>query len=183
MNASQLLAWACIFWNPKAAMLKRLCPTCYGLRKICSLLNSPRDKVDDLVSFCFARNFVPCAILVTYLFPDLPVAEVFAFTFNTLLCDMAIVDAGFRQQIFNEQENILEKCVQTIAQFKEKPESADSEWIFQILIPVTFGICRALGRFGHLDNFLITKLFPTEPPPPSPASQMVITKQNFSNFR
>lgn len=48
---------------------------------------------------------------------------------------------------------------------------------------MTIGLIRALGRFGFPDNYLITRLFPQEAPPPSPASQLVTTKQSFSNFR
>ena len=58
-----------------------------------------------------------------------------------------------------------------------------SDWIFKSLLPVTIGLIRALGRFGFPDNYLITRLFPQEAPPPSPASQLVTTKQSFSNFR
>ena len=108
-------------------------------------------------------------------------AEVFAFAFNTLLSDMACIDAGFRQQILEAQKNLLEKCVGIIEKLKEQPK--DSEWVLKSLLPVTFGLCRSLGRYGSADNFLITKLFPYETPPPTPASQIVTTKQSFSNFR
>lgn len=115
---------------------------------------------------------------------NLPVAEVFTFAFNTLLCDMVnCVDSGFRSQILDTQKNLLEKCIGIIEMLKENKGEKDAEWIFNSLLPVTLGLCRSLGRFGNADDYLITRLFPTEAPPPSPASQIVTTKQSFSNFR
>ena len=111
----------------------------------------------------------------------LPVAEVFAFAINTLLSDMAVVDGGYRQIILDAQMALLEKCVRNIEKSKECAE--DTDWICESLIPVTFGLCRALGRFGFPDEYLITRIFPQEAPPPSPASQLITAKQNFSNFR
>lgn len=115
---------------------------------------------------------------------NLPVAEVFTFAFNTLLSDMVhCVDAEFRQQILNSQKELLEKCIQIIESLKDDHKEEDADWIFKSLLPVTLGLCRALGRFGNPDDCLITRLFPMEAPPPSPASQIVTTKQSFSNFR
>ena len=109
-------------------------------------------------------------------------AEVFAFAINTLLSDMAVVDGGFRTMILDAQMSLLEKCVSAIEKAKES--EVDDEWSYcDSLIPVTFGLCRALGRFGLADNFLITRVFPQEAPPSSPASQLITAKQSFSNFR
>ena len=115
----------------------------------------------------------------------LPVAEVFAFAINTLLSDMAVVDGGFRTMILDAQMSLLEKCVTAIEKAKESDnDDLESNWNYcDSLIPVTFGLCRALGRFGLADNFLITRVFPQEAPPPSPASQLITAKQSFSNFR
>ena len=113
-------------------------------------------------------------------------AEVFAFTFNTLLCDMAAVDTKYRDEILEAQKSLLDQCVCKLELLKaENPEIAekDKDWILTSLLPGTLGLCRALGRYGMPDDYLITRVFPTEPPPPSPASQMVTTKQSFSNFR
>ena len=106
-------------------------------------------------------------------------AEVFAFTFNTLLCDMAAVDTKYRDKIIEAQKSLLDQCVCKLELLKGQ----DKDWILKSLLPVTLGLCRALGRYGMPDDYLITRVFPTEPPPPSPASQMVTTKQSFSNFR
>ena len=58
-----------------------------------------------------------------------------------------------------------------------------SEWKVKIVVPVTLGLCRALGRFGSTDELLISRLFPIEVSPPPPTSQLVTSKQSFSNFR
>ena len=59
------------------------------------------------------------------MFLGLPVAEVFSFAFNTLLCDMAVVDSGFRTQILEAQKSLLSKCVGIIESLKEDKTQRD----------------------------------------------------------
>ena len=44
----------------------------------------------------------------------LPIPEVFAFSFNTLLCDMLMLSSEYREQILEAQKNLLEKCVNAL---------------------------------------------------------------------
>ena len=48
------------------------------------------------------------------LFIDLPIPEVFAFAFNTLLCDMIMLSQDYRDQILEAQQNLLKKCVEAL---------------------------------------------------------------------
>ena len=60
------------------------------------------------------------------LIADLPVAEVFSFAINTLLSDMACVDAGFREKILEAQKSLLEKCVNFLEILHDDPKQQES---------------------------------------------------------
>ena len=60
------------------------------------------------------------------LIADLPVAEVFSFAINTLLSDMACVDAGFREKILEAQKSLLEKCVNFLEILHDDPTQQES---------------------------------------------------------
>ena len=62
--------------------------------------------------------------------PDLPVAEVFSFAINTLLSDMACVDAGFREKILDAQRSLLEKCVNFLEIIRDDPSQQDTGMFF-----------------------------------------------------
>ena len=53
-------------------------------------------------------------------------AEVFSFAINTLLSDMANVDAGFREKILDAQKSLLEKCVKFIEGLRNDTSQHDS---------------------------------------------------------
>ena len=76
--------------------------------------------------------------------------------------------------LFDYIFQVFKKCVNALI---------FTEWKSRIVVPVTFGLCRALGRYGSIDELLITRLFPIEVTPPAPTSQLVTSKQSFSNFR
>ena len=178
MTGCPLLASGYTFWNPRVVMVNISYRTSSGSKTSSLTFHIPNVNLDAsvILSVIFYLDRILNLVIL-----DLPVAEVFAFAINTLLSDMAVVDGGFRTIILEAQMSLLEKCVQAIEKAKESVE--DPIWYCDSLIPVTFGLCRALGRFGLPDNFLITRVFPQEAPPPSPASQLITAKQSFSNFR
>ena len=47
-------------------------------------------------------------------FSDLPIPEVFAFAFNTLLNDMIMMSTDFKQEILKAQKNLFQKCVEAL---------------------------------------------------------------------
>ena len=47
-------------------------------------------------------------------FSDLPIPEVFAFAFNTLLNDMIMMSNDFKQDILKAQKNLFQKCVEAL---------------------------------------------------------------------
>ena len=53
-------------------------------------------------------------------------AEVFSFAINTLLSDMACVDAGFREKILEAQKSLLEKCVNFLEILHDDPTQQES---------------------------------------------------------
>ena len=53
-------------------------------------------------------------------------AEVFSFAINTLLSDMACVDAGFREKILEAQKSLLEKCVNFLEILHDDPSQQES---------------------------------------------------------
>ena len=88
---------------------------------------------------CFEKLIRKCNILIfhenekiqlkKFFFPliaDLPVAEVFSFAINTLLSDMACVDAGFREKILEAQKSLLEKCVNFLEILHDDPTQQES---------------------------------------------------------
>ena len=52
--------------------------------------------------------------LIFFLISGLPIPEVFAFSFNTLLCDMLMLSSEYREQILEAQKKLLEKCVNAL---------------------------------------------------------------------
>ena len=82
-----------------------------------------KDKLVSLVSLRkkFRESFNSERMIFS---PDLPIPEVFAFAFNTLLNDMIMMSTDFKQEILKAQKNLFQKCVEALENndHESKPE-------------------------------------------------------------
>lgn len=134
------------------------------------------------------------------LFPDrgLPSSECLAFALNTFLCDVAVLDIQSRSEILEFQVSLLADLGQLILSKKQETGSTTSlhqngvvadRKLSKRIVPLFFGLCRSMGRFGNPSEPLFLKLFPKPSPPISTtaksATNGIPSKNNrsFSNFR
>ena len=103
------------------------------------------------------------------LFPGrtLPVAECTAFALNTFLCDVAVLDPQCRAEVLDFQVSLLAQLSDVLLKAKERDDglSGDKKTLARRIVPLFFGLARAMGRFGSPEEPLFLKLFPKPLPP------------------
>lgn len=128
----------------------------------------------------------------TVYFPEIPMAEIFAFSFNSLLSDVAKCCPAFRQNVFEAQTELLQTLIAAIDnELGEDILLQDQERKVRLCdttVPLLFGLARAFGRFGSTNNYLLCKLYPPKQRGKAPnaakkSHEAEVLQKHYSNFR
>ncbi len=94
--------------------------------------------------------------------PEIPVAENFAFAFNTLLSDVAMALPDAREDVFASQVHLFETLSVAVqgarGGIEEAPLPQNTKVLLcQSTLPLLFGLVRSMGRFGSGCDFLLSR--------------------------
>ncbi|XP_062588022.1 phosphatidylinositol 4-kinase alpha-like isoform X3 [Saccostrea cucullata] len=88
----------------------------------------------------------------------LPRCENFSFCLNTILSDLAFKDDNLRDEVLSTQLDVLEALINKC----EDTDNSKEVKLSLIIIPLLFGLIRALGRSSDGIKPLISLLYPSE---------------------
>uniref|UniRef100_A0A8B9JXZ0 1-phosphatidylinositol 4-kinase n=1 Tax=Astyanax mexicanus TaxID=7994 RepID=A0A8B9JXZ0_ASTMX len=113
---------------------------------------------------------------------SLPMAEIFSFCLVTLLFDVALRDPKSCTQIV---EAVME-LMQSLLEICQAPENHDKVYLCKYLVPCLLGVTRAFGRYGNMNEPLLSQLFPRvscQPAPRVAVETEGIRRRSFNDFR
>ena len=152
------------------------------------LSSKNQDAVLSLGLYFLESGFLHCEKILDYLlgltralasasFPDeipaekssrLPPAEIFSFSLNTLLNDVATHNPHLSDKIFDVQLELMSGILAQLQEMKkhEVPSPFNTrKYTCKCMVPVLLGLCRAMGRFAPpSQDFLLCKIYPRSPP-------------------
>uniref|UniRef100_T1J2J9 Thymidine kinase, cytosolic n=1 Tax=Strigamia maritima TaxID=126957 RepID=T1J2J9_STRMM len=116
------------------------------------------------------------------------VCERFSFCLNTLLSDIAARSENYRDEIISAQVDFLTVLTNLIRNYKAQPKSPKGSTakltLCKCIVPILFGLVRALGRASNQAPPLLCRMFPNPKNPiPIQMEPKLEKKRSFTTFR